>query len=125
MSGIAGDGADGEVVVLDRREVDVGERLQDLRGLRPLQREQRDVVAHVLDARLEPVEVLADVREVLRGVRRVHDHHEVVGEAVDEAVVLERAAVVEDRRVVRLADGERGDVVRRHVVHELHGVGAA
>ena len=43
----------------------------------------------------------------------------VVGEAIDEAVVLERAALVEDRRVVHLADGERGDVVRRHVVDEV------
>ena len=96
-------------------EVDVRERLKNPRRLRSLQREQRDLVAHVLDARLEPIEVPADVREVLRDVRRVHDHHEVVVEAIHEAVVLERAALVEDRRVVRLSDGERGDIVRRDV----------
>ena len=45
-----------------------------------------------------------DVREVLGDVRRVHDHHHVVGEAIDEAVVLDRAAVVEDGGVVDLAD---------------------
>ena len=69
--------------------------------------------------------VPGDVREILRDVRRVDDHHHLVGEAIDEAVVLDRAAVVEDRRVMHLADGERGDVVRRHVVDEVDGAGAA
>ena len=63
--------------------------------------------------------VTGDVREVLGDVRCVHDHHDLVGEAVDEAVVFDRAAVVEDRRVVHLADRERGDVVRRDVVDEI------
>src|SRR5439155_11320304 len=49
------------------------------------------------------------------------DHHETVGEAVDEAVVLDRTTVVEDRGVVDLADGEGGDVVGGDVVDEVHG----
>ena len=60
-----------------------------------------------------------DVRVVLGDVRRVDDHHDVVGEAVDEAVVLDRSAIVENRRVVHLPDRERGDVVRRDVVDEV------
>ena len=94
MSGMSGDRADGEVIVLDVRQVDVRQRLQNSRGLRPLQREQRDLVAHVLDARVESVEVPTDVREVLRRVRCVHDHHQVVVEAIHETVVLERPAIV-------------------------------
>ena len=71
------------------------------------------------------VGVPRDVREVLRDVRRVDDHHDVVGEAIDEAVVLDRAAVVENRRIVHLADGERGDVVGRDVVDEVDRARAA
>src|SRR4051812_26299362 len=61
------------------------------------------------------------MREVLRGVARVDDHHDAVGETIDEAVVLDRAAVVEDGGVVDLADGEGGDIVRRDVVDEVDG----
>ena len=60
--------------------------------------------------------------EVFVFVRRVHDHHDVIGKAIDEAIVFERAAVVEDSGVVDLVDLERGDVVGRHVVHELERV---
>ena len=71
------------------------------------------------------VGVPRDVRVVLRDVRRVDDHHDRVGEAIDEAVVLDRAAIVENRRVVHLPDRERGDVVRRDVVDEIDGALAA
>ena len=92
---------------------------------RTLQREQSHVVAHVLDGDAERVGVPRDVREVLGDVRRVHDHHDVVGKAIDEAVVLDRAAIVENRRIVDLPDGERRDVVGRDEVHEINGAVAA
>jgi hypothetical protein len=118
---VAGNGSLGEVVVADAAEVDVSERLEDLGGLRTLHGEERHVVARVREGHGESRGVPRDVGEVLRGIAGVDDHHDAVGEAIDEAVVLDRAAIVEDRGVVHLADGEGGDVVRGHVIHELHG----
>ncbi len=48
-----------------------------------------------------------------------------IGEAVDEAVVHDRPLLVQDRGVVRLPHRQRGNVVRRHVVDEIHRPGTA
>jgi hypothetical protein len=113
------DGADVEVVVADGFELNVCERLENFLRVRALEGEERDGVGDVLELAVELGELLRNVSQVLVLVRRVHDHHHVIGKAVDEAVVLERAAVVEDPGVVDLVDFERGHIVRRHVVHEI------
>ena len=112
----------GEPVVLDLVEVHRHERLQDLLRLGSLHGEQSDVVADVLERRVELRQVLPDVREILVLVGAVHDHHQVVGVAVHEAIVHERALLGEDAGVVHLADRERGHVVGRHVADELDGL---
>ena len=113
------------MVVLHGREVGVGQALQNFRGLRALEGEKRRFVTHVLEGCVELVEMPRDVREILRGIRRVHDHHQLVFIAVDETVIFDRPAVVQDCRVVRLAHGERRDVVGGDVVHEVDRAGAA
>src|SRR5438105_5913338 len=42
-----------------------------------------------------------------------------VFKAIDETVVLDRAAVVEYRGVVHLANGQLRDIVGRYIAHEL------
>ena len=116
---LAGDHPLLEVVVLDGVEVDVGEFLENLLRLGALEGEQGNAIGDVFELRVELGEVLRDVGEVFVFVGRVDDHHEVVGGAVHEAVVFERAAIVEDARVVHLSDGERSDVVGGDVVDEL------
>ena len=117
----AGTGAGGEVVVADRVEGDIAKRLQDLLRLRSLHGKEGDVVGIVRDRALELARVLLDVGEVLVLVAAVDDHHQVVGIAIDEAVVFDGAALVADGGIVHLTDVELGDVIRRHVAHEVEG----
>jgi hypothetical protein len=100
-----------------------GERLQHALGGRPLHGEQREVVGAVLDRAVERALVAEDVRQILLAVRRVDDDHQTVGHPVDETVVLDRPVLVEDRRVVRLADRELRDVVRRDVADDSTACG--
>ena len=104
------------MVVLDSREVGVGVLLENRRGVWTLKRQKRSRVTHVLELRVELPQMLADVSEVLCGIRSVDDHHDPVFRSIDEAVVFYRSAVVEDRRVVSLTDYKRGDVVCRDIV---------
>src|SRR5204863_100414 len=116
-----------EPVVLDRREVDTGQRLQDGRRRRSLQGEQRitrarvhrrRVAADVLHARGDPLEVLDDVR-------RVHDQHEViVGQLVGQDVVDEGALRRGQRGVLDLPVRQPAGVVRGDVLDRLERVGA-
>ena len=57
IDGLTRDLAFGEVIVADPRQVRAREIAQDLGGLRSLKREQRDLVAPVLELRVEAVEV--------------------------------------------------------------------
>ena len=118
---LARDFALGKVVVLDGGQVGRGERLKDGRRLRTLDGEQRHLIRRVVHRHAKCRGVADNMRIVLRRVARVHDHHHLVGEPVDEAVVLDGAAVIEYGGVMHLAHLERGDVVRRHMVDEVHG----
>ena len=88
-----GDFAVREPVVLHRREIHAGQRLQHLERPRPLHGEQRVARAGVDRDRVAGrFDVLGDVRVVAGDVRGVDDEQEVlVGEPVDEQVVDERA----------------------------------
>ena len=110
-----------EVVV--RRSARAGssrERLKNRSAPRALQREERDLSLMSSSSRVELGAASVMCAKSLSSIRRVDDHHDVVRIAVDEAIVFDGAAIVEDSRVVHLVDLERGDVVGRHVVHEVH-----
>ena len=111
--GDAGDPPLGEPVVADRREVEVGERLEDRRGARPLEREQRGLVAEVLDRLRGGAAPLPDPGEVLRRVRGVRDQQEGLCPApINDDVVHEAAGVGGERRVLRPPRHQPGHVVR-------------
>src|SRR5512141_745183 len=95
-----GNSAESKVIVLDRRQVSIGEALENRGGFRSLQREQSRLVAHVLERRIEAAERFRDVREILRGIRRVHYHHDVIVGAINETIVFDRAAIGAGRGIV-------------------------
>ena len=104
-----------------RREVEVGERPEDVEAARALDRDEAGRERAVVEDRLEAVEPLGErVRHDLR-VRGVRDDHEpVLGQAVHDEVVDDPAVRGADHRVVRAADGER-----RRVADERPGEGRA
>ena len=76
------------------------ERPQQRPGARPLDRQHRPVVAHLLDADVEPADQPLEVGEVRLGGRE----EELLGPvAQDDAVLDDEAAVVAPRRVLRVA----------------------
>ena len=93
---------------------------EHLGRLRPLDRQECHLLAGVAQGDAEALRMPRNVREVLLRVARVDHHHHTIGEAVHERVVLDRAALIEDRRVVHLPHRQRGHVVRGYMVHEVH-----
>ena len=94
--------------------------LQNFSRLWPLQRQQRNAIADVVERRLEVADVARDVGEILVDVRSVDDHqHPIVG-AIDETVVDNRAVFAKYGGVLRLSRPERCDIVRRNVIDERH-----
>ena len=86
--------------------------VQDLRRARPLHGDERRGERAIVERRVVP-ERPQDVRAVLRDVRRVHDHEEFrLAGAIHDHVVHDRAALVAEEAVARLADRESGDVAR-------------
>ena len=65
------------------------------------------------------------MREVLRSVRSVDYDHYPILTAIDQAIVFDRSAVVEDRRIVRLADRQGRDIVSRDVSYKIDRAAAA
>jgi len=88
-----------------------------------LQRQERGVVAHVRHAALQWPNGLPEVRQVFVLVRGVDHEHQTIFEPIHETVVLDRPALVEDRRVLHLSDRECRNVVRGHLIGERHRVG--
>ena len=102
----------------------VGEFLAQRRGLGPLDGEQRVFVADVLHLGVELV-VLDDPGKVAVLIGGVDAEEEaVVGEPVNEQVVDEAAALVEQTRVLRLAVLEARGAVRSGLLDEVERLGA-
>ena len=122
----AGDFAGGEPVVLHLRQRHRRERLQHVERGRPLQRQQRVPVARVHGRGVgELGHLAADPGVVLLDVRRVDDQQEVVvGQAIHEQVVDERAGWRRERGVVDLPDGEARGVVGGDLLDGRQRVGA-
>src|SRR5678816_482337 len=78
-----------EVVVLDRRQIDIGQALKNLYRLWPLKREKSRLIADVLERGIDLRQLPRDVRKILPGIRGVHHHHELVCLAIHQAVVLD------------------------------------
>jgi hypothetical protein len=74
--------------------------------------------------RVELRQLRRDVREVFVLVRRVDNHHHVVGKSIHQAIVFERAAIIQDSGVLHLPNLQRHHIVRRHVVHEVDSLGS-
>ena len=113
-----------EPVVLDRRQVHPGQRLQDLARGRALERNQRVPAARVHGDRIAGrLDLLADPGEVLRDVAGVHDEQEMrVGEAVDQQVVHEGALLGGQAGVLDLADLQLRGVVARDPLDGGEGI---
>ena len=112
-----------EMVVGDHRHAERRQRREQRFGLGTLDREQRHVVRDVLEPDVGAAFAFHDVRPIRGAVGGVDDQHQAVVEAVHEAVVHERAALGEDRRVLRLARLQRADVVAGDALHEGVAVG--
>src|SRR5207248_241237 len=92
-------------VVLQGREVDAGQRLDDLRRGRSLDGEERIPRAGVhRDSITKRAQALGDPVVILHDVRRVDDDEEVVAaEPVHDYIVNEGVLFGEDGRVLRVA----------------------
>ncbi len=102
---------------------DVGERLEDLLGQRALEGQLGVGVALVLDLDREALGVAGDPGEVLVVVGRVDDEEIFLrAHAVDEHVVDEGRFGGHQGRVLDLAGGELGGVVRGQMLDIGQGV---
>ena len=134
LAGVAGARDDGgharhrpadEVVVRDAGHVAIGQAAHQRLRLRPLHREQRGLVAHVLPLRAADA-VRGDPRPVLVDVGGVdHEHVVVVGQPVHRQVVHDAAFRVAEGRVLDLADLEGPRVVGAQALDRGERVGAA
>ena len=120
----------GDVGVGERKARHAGERaarqpLDERDRLGALDRDQRGGVADVLDL-AQALRVLAEPVEILRGVRRVDDHVElVVGALVEDAVVDDAAGRPAQQGVDRLAGGRARHRVGGQPLDRLAGARAA
>ncbi len=112
-----GDGPLGGGVVAQRRQVDVGQRPEDLGRARTLDGQQAGRQRPVVEDRLEALESLGEGVGDDRRVAGVGDDQEaVLAEAVDDQVVDDPAVGRADHRVVGATDGQArrvGDERRR------------
>src|SRR5438105_1653975 len=92
----AGDLALGKVVVRDHRHAEARELTDQRFGLWSLHREQRSLVRNVAQPDISAGLLRDNVVPILLNVRRVHDHHQLVFEAIDETVVDERPVLGEN-----------------------------
>ena len=95
-------------VVLERREVDAGQRLQRPKGLRPLDGDEGVSGADVDgDGVTDRLDVLDDVCVIAIDVLGVDNQEKVLrSQSVHEQVVDERALRGQQTRVLCLSDGE-------------------
>ena len=107
-----------EVVVRNHRDAEVRELADQSLGFGTLNREQCRFVRDVAQANVGAALLRQDVVPILLDVRRVHDHHQLVFEAIHEAVVDERAFFGENARVLRLTGFECPYVVAGHTLYE-------
>ena len=99
--------AAGDGVVLERRQVDIGQRLEQLRGPRALDGDERRAQRRVVEGGVVAREPLAQRGRDGFAIGRVgHDHEALTGDAVDDQVVDDAAVVGADHRVVRAAFGQ-------------------
>jgi hypothetical protein len=111
------------MIIFNRIELHCSERLQDGRGARALQREQRVVGAAVGDGHGELRDLPADPREVLVDVAGVDAKEKILRAAhVNEQVVHDAAVRVAHRGVKHTAGKKPGDVVRDEVIQKLRRV---
>jgi hypothetical protein len=112
-----------EAVVLDRRQIHIGQRLQNLFGIRSLQRELRVIGAGIRDLDIHSFCAIAQPFEVFVAIRSV-DHDEVVTSthAIDEDVIDEAGRRIEKTVVLRAAILEPRDVVAGRALQERLGV---
>ncbi len=105
-------------VKLHRREVGIGELLQQIDGLRALDRDLGEVVGEIFDLAVELAGVVAHPVEIFFA-RAGIDHQQIFifAEAVDDHVVHESSLRIEQRRILRLADGEPRGVIHGNVLH--------
>ena len=113
----AGDGPLGGGVVAQRRQVDVGQRPEDLGGAWTLDGQQPGRQRPVVEDRLEALESLGEGVGDDRGVAGVGDDQEaVLAQAIDDQVVDDPAVGGAHHRVVGATDGQArrvGDERRR------------
>ena len=120
-------GGDRAVVaqVVEPGDVEAVDVAQDLLRLRTLQRDQRDVVALVLDEAGERRAAVAQLLDRDLAVARVRDDEEaVLAGAVDDQVVEDAALASQQQRVLGLEVGERGELAGERVVESLRGIRA-
>ena len=114
----------GKVIVRDHRHAEARELTDQRFGLWSLHRQQRGLVRDVAQPDVGAGLLRDDVVPILLNVRRVHDHHQLVFEAIDETVVDERAVFGENAGVLCLSRLQGADVVARHALHERVAVRA-
>ncbi len=104
-------------IELHRREVRVGEFLQEVDRLRPLNRNLGKVVGEIFDRAIELAGMVAHPVEILFTCAGI-DHQQVFifSKAVNDHVIHESALRIKQRRILRLADGEPRSVIHRNVL---------
>ena len=119
------DRALGEAVVLDLREVGVGDLRQDVFRERPLQGEHGLIVRNVVDFDFERPGMLSKPRVIRLAAGRV-DHHMdgLVVLLVDQRVVDDGSVLGADQRIANRALRDAGHVLREDMVRGRDGVGA-
>ena len=130
--GEAGDGAFGDRHVREGLGGDVealDEGLEELAGVRALQRDRRPLLGGRGEPDLEvgPLGlqvVLHHVEDARGAAGGGGDVEAVGGEAADDAVVADEAVLAEEEAVAAAADAELGPGVGVHPLHEGDGVGA-
>ena len=100
-------------------EIDAGQALQDVPGLRPLDGNQRVAVARIHDGRIARFRrMLGDPGVIARDVAGVDDEQKVAGgKAIHQQIVDERALGRRQRRVMRLPHLQPARIVAGDVLH--------
>ena len=110
----------GEPIELHLRQVGVGQLLQGVDALRPLDRDLGKVVAQVLDLAIELLGVFRDPVDVfLAGAGIDHQHVVFFAHAVHDDVIDKRPFGIKHGRIAALANAHARRVVHSDALHRL------